>query len=139
MRCAISWDLLTSGHVIEFYIHSLYELLSSSCISVVVTRANKYFSVLHARLRLKTCALNDCLFQINCSPSPKCRCGMENESVMHFFFACPLYAAQRHSQSSSASSSAALTCGSLWLNVSSKKQKLNWFLYGYEDLDLKEN
>ena len=124
-----SGSLLTFKRVIcKKFLFSKYDKLFDYSLS-------RIGSVLHARLRLKACALNDYLFQINCSPSPKCRCGMENESVMHFFFTCPLYAAQRHSLFTSA----ALICGSLWLNVSSKKQKLNWFLYGCEDLDLKEN
>ena len=51
--------------------------------------------ILHTRLRLGYCALNDYLFKINCSSSPKCRCGLANETVKHFVLFCPLFAAQR--------------------------------------------
>ena len=52
-------------------------------------------SILHTRLRLGYCALNDYLFKINCSSSHKCRCGLANETVKHFVLFCPLFAAPR--------------------------------------------
>jgi hypothetical protein len=41
-------------------------------------------SVLHTRLRLGHCALNDYVLKINCKTSPICSCGIDNESVMHY-------------------------------------------------------
>ena len=58
------------------------------------TKYNKLFNyfvtrrlpVLHTRLRLGHCTLNDYLFKINCKTSPICSCGIDNESVMLIFY-----------------------------------------------------
>jgi len=92
-------------------------------------------SVFHSRLRLGAFALNEYLFNINCSRTPLCGCGIENETILHFFFSCPLYAAHRNVLLTSA----ALICGSLWHDVSSKKQKLKWFLFGHNKLSFDDN
>ena len=57
---------------------------------------------LHARLRLGSHALNEYLFKINCYSSPICHCGIENETVEHYFLYCPRFAAQRASLFASA-------------------------------------
>jgi hypothetical protein len=44
-------------------------------------------SVLHTRLRLGFCALNDYLYGINCCDSPLCEvceCSLERETVKHY-------------------------------------------------------
>lgn len=92
-------------------------------------------SVFHSRLRLGAFALNEYLFNINCLHTPVCKCGTENETVFHFFFSCPLYAAHRNVFLTSA----ALICGGLWQDVSSKRQKLKWFLFGHNKLSLDDN
>ena len=46
---------------------------------------NRWASILHARLRLRSHALNEYLFKINCYSSPICHCGIENETVEHYF------------------------------------------------------
>ena len=52
-------------------------------------------SVLHTRLRLGFCALNDYLYGINCCDSPLCECSLERETVKHYLLKCPRFAAQR--------------------------------------------
>ena len=41
------------------------------------------------------CLLNDFLAKIKKIPSPKCICNLDNESVVHFLFNCPLYSTHR--------------------------------------------
>ena len=84
-----SISLLTFKAKLQFYIfpHTYNKLFDYSI--------SRQASILHTRLRLGYCALNDYLFKINCSLSPKCRCGLANETVKHFFLFCPLFAAQR--------------------------------------------
>ena len=61
----------------------------------------KYFScgsrngqIMHASLRMECSSLNAHLYRKNIVPSPSCSCG-GFESVYHFFFQCPNYAAIR--------------------------------------------
>ena len=49
------------------------------------TRLLPQATILHTRLRLGFHALNEYLFRINCCLSPKCDCGMENETISHYF------------------------------------------------------
>ena len=72
---------------------------------------NRQASILHARLRLGSCALNDYLFSINCAVSPICACKLGKEPVKYFFLECPCYAAQRVIFLASA----AQLFGQLWL------------------------
>ena len=51
---------------------------------------NRWASILHARLRLRSHALNEYLFKTNCYSSPICHCGIENETVEHYFLYCLL-------------------------------------------------
>ena len=74
--------------------------------------------MLHTRLRLGHRALNDYLFKINCKPSPRCSFGFETESVMHYFFTLPLFAASRAIVSSPLSNSNDKKKGDLMLNGS---------------------
>ena len=55
---------------------------------------NRWASILHACLRLGSHSLNEYLFNINCCSSPICHCGIENETVEHYFLYCPRFAAQ---------------------------------------------
>ena len=90
--------------------------------------------ILHTRLRLGYCALNDYLFKINCSLSPKCRCGLANETVKHFFLFCPLFAAQR----ARLFTSAAQIYGDHW-SQSNDKRKIEYLLNGISDFDYQLN
>ena len=45
----------------------------------------------------------------NCCNSPVCICGMEHETVKHYFLLCPRFAAQRNALLTSGS--AAQVCG----------------------------
>ena len=53
-------------------------------------------SIDHTRLRLGFSCLREYLFKINRCASPFCECGLDFESVKHFFLFCPRYAAQRN-------------------------------------------
>ena len=71
-------------------------------------------SILHTRLRLGFHGLNEYLFKINCLSSPLCHCGMENESVKHYFLNCSRFAAQRNLFLASAKR----ICGQRWTESS---------------------
>ena len=91
-------------------------------------------SVLHTRLRLGFRALNDYLYKINCCNSPLCICGLERETVKHYFILCPLSAAQRNTLLTSA----AQVCGQAWL-ARSDNVKLDYMLKGSNQLSYDEN
>ena len=56
----------------------------------------RYFSCIHARLRLGCSGLNDHLFKnLHVVNSPQCQCGAQNETGFHYFFECPRYSHQR--------------------------------------------
>jgi hypothetical protein len=71
-------------------------------------------SILHARLRLGCCALNDYLFFIHCAVSPICACKQGKETVKHYLLECPRYATQR----ATLLTSAAQLFGQSWLRCS---------------------
>ena len=56
--------------------------------------------------------LNEYSFKINFCSSPICHCGIENETVEHYFLYCPRFAAQR----ASLFASAGRMCGRYWSN-----------------------
>ena len=62
---------------------------------------------------------------INRCASPFCECGLDTESVKHFFLFCPRYAAQRNLLLTSAAN----ILGETW-SSSSDAKKLNFLLYG---------
>ena len=63
------------------------------------------------------------LFKINRCASPFCECGLDTESVKHFFLFCPRYAAQRNLLHSN-------ILGETWSSSSDAKKRLNFLLYG---------
>ena len=91
-------------------------------------------SVLHTRLRLGFCALNDYLYGINCCDSPLCECSLERETVKRYLLKCPRFPAQR----SVLLTSAAHLCGQAWLECSDS-EKVSCFLHDCEKLSYKEN
>jgi hypothetical protein len=91
-------------------------------------------SVLHTRLRLGFCALNDYLYRINCCNSPLCICCHQNETVKHYLLLCPRFAAQRNELLTSA----AQVCGKAWL-TSNDNGKLEFLLNGSVQLSFDEN
>ena len=91
-------------------------------------------SVLHTRLRLGCCALNDYLYSINCCNSPLCACGVESESVKHYLLSCPRFAAQRIKLLTSA----AQVFGQSWL-LSGDNEKVKCMLKGSIQLSYEEN
>ena len=79
-------------------------------------------SIDHTRLRLGFSCLRKYLFKINRCASPFCECGLDTESVKHFFLFCPRYAAQRNLLLTSAAN----ILGETW-SSSSDAKKLNFF------------
>ena len=82
-------------------------------------------SIYHTRLRLGFSCLREYFFKINRCASPFCECGLDTESVKHFFLFCPRYAAQRNLLLTSAAN----ILGKTW-SSSSDAKKLNFLLYG---------
>ena len=95
---------------------------------------DRWASILHARLRLGSHALNEYLFKINCYSSPICHCGIENETVEHYFLYCPRFAAQR----ASLFASAERMCGRYW-SESNDQMKLLYILNGFDNLSYSSN
>ena len=91
-------------------------------------------SVLQARLRLGSCALNDYLFSVNCAVSPVYVCKLGKETVKHYFLECPRYA----THCVTLLASAAQLFGQSWLRYSDTVQ-LNCILNGSEVLNYQEN
>ena len=117
-----SISLLTFKAKLQFYIFPYtYNKLFHYSIS-------RQAFILHTCLRLGYCALNDYLFKINCSSSPKGRCGLANETVIFFFLFCPLFAAQ-HAR---LFTSAAQIYDNHW-SQSNDKSKIEYLLNGVSD------
>ena len=95
---------------------------------------NRWASILHARLRLGSHALNEYLFKINCSSSPICHCGIENETIEHYFLYCLRFAAQR----AFLFASAERMCGCYW-SESNDQMKLFYILNGFDNLGYSSN
>ena len=91
-------------------------------------------SIDHTRLRLGFSCLREYLFKINRCASPFCECGLESESVKHFFLFCPRYAAQRNVLFTSA----ATILGETW-SSSSDARKINFLLYGVKSVNYDVN
>ena len=91
-------------------------------------------SIDHTRLRLGFSCLREYLFKINRCASPFCECGLESESVKHFFLFCPRYAAQRNVLFTSA----ATFLGETW-SSSSDARKINFLLYGVKSVNYDVN
>ena len=87
-------------------------------------------SIDHTRLRLGFSCLREYLFKINRCASPFCECGLDSESVKHFFLFCPRYAAQRNVLFTSA----AAILGKTW-SSSSDARKINFLLYGVKSVN----
>ena len=81
--------------------------------------------IYHICLRLGFSALREYLFKIDRCASPFCECGIDTESVTHFFLLCPRYAAQRNLLLTSATN----ILSEMW-SSSSDAKKLNFLLYG---------
>ena len=95
---------------------------------------NRWASILHARLRLGSHSLNEYSFKINCCSSPICHCGIENETVEHYFLNRPRFAAQRVSLFASAER----MCGRYW-SESNDQMKLFYILNGFDNLSYSSN
>ena len=91
-------------------------------------------SIDHTRLRLGFSCLREYLFKINRCASPFCECGLDSESVKHFFLFCPKYAAQRNVLFTSA----ATILGETW-SSSSDARKINFLLYGVKSVNFDIN
>ena len=91
-------------------------------------------SIDHTRLRLGFSCLREYLFKINRCASPFCECGLDSESVKHFFLFCPRYAAQRNVLFTSA----ATILGETW-SSSSDARKINFLLYGVKSVNYDVN
>ena len=74
------------------------------------------------------------MFKINRCASPFCECGLDSESVKHFFLFCPRYAAQRNVLFTSA----ATILGETW-SSSSDARKINFLLYGVKSVSYDVN
>ncbi len=95
---------------------------------------DRFSSIIHTRLRLGCCGLNDYLFKIQCKPSSICVCNTDHESIVHYLLKCPRYAALRQNLLSSA----AQIFGNNWYLLSDL-QKVNIFLHGSKNLNLSKN
>ena len=91
-------------------------------------------SIDHTRLRLGFSCLREYLFKINRCASPFCECGLDSESVKHFFLFCPRYGAQRNVLFTSA----ATILGETW-SSSSDARKINFLLYGVKSVNYDVN
>ena len=87
-------------------------------------------SIYHTRLRLGFSSLREYLYKINRCASPYCECGLDYESVKHFFLFCPRYATQRNLLLTSA----ARILGEMW-SSSSDARKINFFLFGVKSVN----
>ena len=81
-------------------------------------------------LGLVLSSLIEHLYKINRCASPFCECGLDYESVKHFFLFCPRYAAQRNLLLTSA----ARILGETW-SSSSDARKINFFLFGVKSVN----
>ena len=95
---------------------------------------SRHASIYHTRLRLGFSCLREYLFKINRCASPFCECGLDIESVKHFFLFCPRYAAQRNLLLTSAAN----ILGETW-SSSSDAKKLNFLLYGVKSANYNIN
>ena len=95
---------------------------------------NRWASILHAHLRLGSHSLNEYLFKINCCSSPICHCGIENETVEHYFLYFPRFAAQR----ASLFASAERMCGRYW-SESNDQMRLFYILNAFDNLSYSSN
>ena len=82
-------------------------------------------SIYHTRLRLGFSSLREYLYKISRCAWPFCECGLDYESVIHFFLFCPRYAAQRNL----ILASAARILGETWSSTSDAR-KINFLLFG---------
>ena len=122
------WKYPVNSHQLSCNSCSRLTAARDSRFSILVCKVNKLYrplcydkwlnfsltrrdSVLHTRLRLGFCALNDYLYKINCCNSPLCFCGLEHETVKQYFLLCPRFAAQRNTLLTPA----AQVCGQAWL------------------------
>ena len=87
-------------------------------------------SIYHTRQRLGFSCLREYLFKIYRCASPFCECGIDIESVKHFFLFCPRYAAQRNLLFTSAAN----ILGETW-SSSSDAKKLNFLFYGVKSVN----
>ena len=95
---------------------------------------SRHASIYHTRLRLGFSCLREYLFKINRCASPFGECGLDIESVKHFFLFCPRYAAQRNLLLTSAAN----ILGETW-SSSSDAKKLNFLLYGVKSANYNIN
>ena len=103
-------------------------------VNPLVYLGDRYPAILHTRLRLGHCGLNSCLYSINCSPSPRCRCGAHQENPLHFLLQCPFFAVQRATLLTSVDQSGGYVWRSACIN-----EKLTILLHGSSELSLEEN
>ena len=98
--------------VFKHRLNNLLHPLKYNCFLDFLLSRQAY--ILHARLRLGYCALNDYLFFVNCAVSPVCVRKLGKETVKHYFLEFPRYATQRVTLLASA----AQLFGQLWLRYS---------------------
>jgi hypothetical protein len=54
---------------------------------------DRWINVHHARMRMGCSLLKyDLFYNIHVIPSPVCSCGLDDETIEHFFLQCPIYA-----------------------------------------------
>jgi len=88
-------------------------------------------SILHTRLRLGHCALNQYLYKISCNDSPLCDCNDGSvESTSHYLLHCARYAVPRQTL---------LTLSAQLFKRVSSNDKVKFFLNGSPRLTPKQN
>ena len=74
------------------------------------------------------------MYKINRCATPFCECGLDYESVKHFFLFCPRCAAQRNLLLTSA----ARILGEMW-SLSCDARKINFLLFGVKTVNYDMN
>ena len=89
----------------------------------------RYFSVIHARMRNGCSNLNSDLFRNHLTPNETCDCGVEKEDAEHFFFKCNKYTNARQKLFQSTRRFHPISCSKLLLGISNISDKDNSFLF----------
>ena len=59
------------------------------------SHGTKALNIMHTRIRTNMTQLNENMFNIQKSDSPRCSCGYSRETIMHYIFTCTNYNQQR--------------------------------------------
>ena len=116
----------------------LKKQFSSTRPPIYYSTGHRKASICHTRLRMGMSQLNAHLFPYSLSESPDCSCG-SRESIVHYFFECPHYAAQRYSLLVSVRNIIAPNVSYAMLPALDQVRFLSILLSGSEDLNEDEN